>query len=485
MITRIELTNFMAHRHTVIEPAAGLTVLVGPNNVGKSAVVAALQVLCQNESAAYVMRHGERECSVQVETDDGHSAVWRRKNSTQSYVVDGQVFDRLKGRIPDELHRALRLPMVDAESDADFDVHFGTQKSPIFLLNSPATNRARFFASSSDAIQLVAMQKRHKEKLSERQKEKTRLETESRKLNEELEVLKPVSEIDEQVASAACVYEELLRFESWLDQAQRHGDSLEKQIEGVLQQSCRAAALSELSAPPILVDIGPLNRMIEEVVTAEHALEKGTSRAAALRGLATPPELMKTEPLSELIASLEQAESQLASAVSRTEALAGLSCPPHLEEVQSLSELSQELSNLNESIGQLQQEQQALSHLVSPPPTLSDESSLATLNAAMAKTSSQHHRWQAESSYLVRLISPPAPVDLESLAKVVYNFDKLAEEVRLCGSHAVAAEEEMRRTGEELRMRSEGTECPICGNLLDADAVVARAAVGLGGHAHA
>ena len=202
MITRIELTNFMAHRHTVIEPSAGLTVLVGPNNVGKSAVVAALQILCQNESAGYVVRHGERECSVAVQTADGQSVEWRRKNSTQSYVINGQTFDRLKGKIPEELHQSLRLPMVDAESGSDFDVHFGTQKSPIFLLNSPGANRARFFASSSDAIQLVAMQKRHKEKLSERQKEKTRAEAASRKLSEELESLRAVGDIDQQVAAA-------------------------------------------------------------------------------------------------------------------------------------------------------------------------------------------------------------------------------------------------------------------------------------------
>jgi predicted ATP-dependent endonuclease of OLD family len=42
MIKRIELTNFMSHEHTVLEPAAGLTLLIGPNNCGKSAVVAAL-----------------------------------------------------------------------------------------------------------------------------------------------------------------------------------------------------------------------------------------------------------------------------------------------------------------------------------------------------------------------------------------------------------------------------------------------------------
>src|SRR6202795_4742833 len=87
MIKRIELINFMSHPHTVIEPAPGLTVLVGPNNCGNSAVVAALQILCYNESSTYVMRHGERECSVKIETDDGHVIEWRRKNSAR-YVID-------------------------------------------------------------------------------------------------------------------------------------------------------------------------------------------------------------------------------------------------------------------------------------------------------------------------------------------------------------------------------------------------------------
>src|SRR5277367_6492702 len=96
MITRIELTNFMSHEHTVIEPAAGLTVLMGPNNCGKSAIVAALQILASNENSTYVMRHGAKEVSVKVETDDGHIIEWRRKNSP-SYLIDGQKFDRLRG----------------------------------------------------------------------------------------------------------------------------------------------------------------------------------------------------------------------------------------------------------------------------------------------------------------------------------------------------------------------------------------------------
>src|SRR5271157_856189 len=103
MIRRITLHNYMSHAHTVIEPAAGLTVLVGPNNCGKSAVIAALQILSSNENSTYVMRHGAKECSVKVETDDGHTIQWRRKNAP-SYLIDGQVFDRLRGSgLPDEL----------------------------------------------------------------------------------------------------------------------------------------------------------------------------------------------------------------------------------------------------------------------------------------------------------------------------------------------------------------------------------------------
>ena len=117
MLKRIELTNFMSHRHTVLDLAPGLTVLVGPNNCGKSAVVAALQILCHNENSTYVLRHGEKECSIRVETDDGHVIEWRRKKTGGPYyVIDGKPYDRLSaGGMPhEELNRVLRLPMVDA-----------------------------------------------------------------------------------------------------------------------------------------------------------------------------------------------------------------------------------------------------------------------------------------------------------------------------------------------------------------------------------
>src|SRR4051812_20456628 len=116
MIKRIELINFMSHEHTVIEPAEGLTVLVGPNNCGKSAVVAALQILCTNERSTYVMRHEEKHCSVKVETSDGHVVHWRRKTSP-SYLIDGQEQSRIKSGLPPILHEVLKLPQVETSGD--------------------------------------------------------------------------------------------------------------------------------------------------------------------------------------------------------------------------------------------------------------------------------------------------------------------------------------------------------------------------------
>jgi predicted ATPase len=163
MIRKITLQNFMSHRHTVIEPASGLTVLVGDNNCGKSAVVAALQILCRNASGDYMVRHGENECKIIVETDEGHIVEWKRKGGTVSYTLNGKAIHRLRGGIPDDLHKLLRIPMVFPQDGGDpFDIHFGEQKKPIFLLDEPGSRAAKFFASSSDAEVLIRMQILHK-----------------------------------------------------------------------------------------------------------------------------------------------------------------------------------------------------------------------------------------------------------------------------------------------------------------------------------
>src|SRR5205085_532488 len=150
MIKRIQLENFMSHARTEIEPAPGLTVLLGPNNCGKSAVVSALQTLAQNTAGDFMIRHGQKEARVTVETDDGHALTWRRKGASVSYVIDGTEIGRLNRDVPENLHEHLKLPPVKSPGDGEeFDVHFAEQKSPIFLLDEAESRAAMFFSASS------------------------------------------------------------------------------------------------------------------------------------------------------------------------------------------------------------------------------------------------------------------------------------------------------------------------------------------------
>lgn len=76
MITKIELTNFKSHAHTVIEPGR-VTALVGPNGCGKSSILQALQLLC--DSISLRDRNGEIPLS----------QLMRANQTTFSTKIDG------------------------------------------------------------------------------------------------------------------------------------------------------------------------------------------------------------------------------------------------------------------------------------------------------------------------------------------------------------------------------------------------------------
>src|SRR5882724_9289113 len=118
MIRRIVLENYMAHVRTVIELAEGLTVLIGPNNCGKSAIIHALEMICYNSDAAdFAIRHGAKMATVTVETEDAdgakHTLVWWRSKGTAGYSIDGRKIEGLGRSIPEDLHDHLRMPKIE------------------------------------------------------------------------------------------------------------------------------------------------------------------------------------------------------------------------------------------------------------------------------------------------------------------------------------------------------------------------------------
>ncbi len=359
MIKRIELINFMSHSHTVIEPAAGLTVLIGPNNCGKSAIVAALQILAHNAPSTYVLRHGTKECKIIVETDDGHTIEWSRKKSgSPSYKIDGEPFDRLRGstEVWEKLARALRLPLVECDG-ADFDVHFGEQRNPVFLLGDKGKKAAQFFASSSDASRLVEMQAVHKANVKARRSEHRQLTSQADRTQQALELFEPLDELTEQVGELETQFESI----SQSDQA---ATRLEKKLNLIGSLSLETSTLTALArvvaqtpAVPDFEDTRRLERLGPELAAAQTTIARCNKTLAAISELQQPPSLQDEHSLADTIHQLSSKLLASRRLARRSKTLDNINPPPNLD-LESIEKLSGITRGLIEAEKDLHQRQQ-------------------------------------------------------------------------------------------------------------------------------
>jgi exonuclease SbcC len=524
VIKRIELINFMSHKHTVIEPGDGLTVLVGPNNCGKSAVVAAMQILCHNENSTYVTRHGEDECIVKVETSDGHMVEWSRKNGSPQYRIDGQLFDRLRsGGLPDELRKALRIVKVATEGGHEFDVHFGEQKAPVFLLGKPASHAAQFFASSSDAAKLVQMQALHRQRVTDARRDQTRLEAEAQRLKQALESLSPMPGIDGRVTQAEWDYSALVELAGRIERATADEAALRRLIGLGARHEATVRALACLATPPQLEPTELLEQVIVRIKLTSRGLECQTSRAKATNSLRAPPKLDDTRPLNSLIERLEATQLTHDAAAAATLVTQTLLPVPKLHDVGTLALLVDQIERGERLIGRIEEDRVVMAHLVAAPelqPTAPLEEMVRQLERATKRATVVARQFatldpltevpelENEAALLVsirslecardtvrcctevhdrlrKLRAMRQPTDSAPLAELITRIENAATEMSGKRQALNQIELELAVAKQALReWADENRLCPTCGGKIDPERLVAGIEVGLEEQSH-
>lgn len=122
----------------------GFTALVGRSNIGKSAVVRAIQSALTNALGTDFVRHGVRcsrrtrgtkkcrcQCSVHIQTE-GLDLLWEKGDEINQYTYNGQLFSRVDRGVPDFLLKDFSLVKV---GDRRLLLQVADQSEPIFLLN--------------------------------------------------------------------------------------------------------------------------------------------------------------------------------------------------------------------------------------------------------------------------------------------------------------------------------------------------------------
>ena len=465
----------MSHDHTVIEPAVGLTVLVGPNNCGKSAIVAALQILCHNDNSTYVTRHNQKECSVTVETDDGHVVEWRRKNNSPRYTVDGQLFDRLgRGCVPDGLHDILRLPKIAAEGNQEFDVHFGEQKSPVFLLDKPGSHAAQFFASSSDAASLVEMQKRHQKKMLAARAEQRQLEAREEKLAADLVILAAADAIDFSVGQIEAQHEALGRAASSIVELTNRVRAIAEASTALDYRAAEATVFAAMTPPPALDDPQPLGEAICQLTRTRRYLDEQSARAVSLSSLPALPDIADEKPLAKIIGDLQAAHLASRRLDGQCVATRELSSPPALSEVEALRSIAEQIIALGDEVAAAETSLRALGSLTAPP-LFADEAVLRQEVRVLMRATSELGRANAVHDELRSLAAAPEVADADEIQKMIRELSTALAAEALHAKHAEQADTQLMECEHLLKTWAEKQQlCPTCGGPLDSSRLVSH-----------
>lgn len=361
MIRKIVLENFMSHKRTVIEPSEGLTVLTGPNNCGKSAVVVALQALCENErSSKSFIRHREKEAKVSIETSEGHRIEWCRGQSA-SYSIDGRPVNRLKGGTPDDLHAKLRLPMVEVPGGEPVDIHFSEQKDPIFLVNDKGGGRAaRFFSAASDAALLLKMQQLHKDQVRERRGEERLLVNQIDEAKRQMDAFEGFTDLEGKCAEGMKLYEKLTA--QLLAARQRYGlrESIQELTAQATSQRALGASLQPLTPPPALADERGLSGLCAQIAhrTADADCLEVLGRACA--PLDTPPALDDSASLGYLLAEITRKYVHAEKLAAKIDLAQRLTAMPQLEDPAILCGIIEKIAGYSTAAALYQGQKEAL-----------------------------------------------------------------------------------------------------------------------------
>ncbi|MCC7435577.1 MAG: AAA family ATPase [Methanoregulaceae archaeon] len=352
MIRRITLENFMSHVHTVIEPAAGLTVIVGPNNCGKSAIVAALQCLSYGAYGKPFVRHGCRYAKVTVDTGEGDRIEWTRDNDQVTYTINGVKTHR--GVVPDDLPKLLKINKVKADDDeSEFDIHFAEQKQPIFLLGK-AKDAALFFASSSDAGYLLRMQQNWKNRIRDRRSEANRLNESLIADRVRYEGYAPLTDIEPAMKEIEAHYAELADIERRRTLLQGFLKRRLETVQSAERQHAAADALKDLPGVPALAD----EESCRKVVSQWRSLRRSVMREELLGQsleIAAPPSLIDTTGLSQLVRDTQRKRLYVAKVGAKADVVQALDDPPTLTDTSVLARAIHAFRTAQRVVDQAQQ----------------------------------------------------------------------------------------------------------------------------------
>lgn len=108
MLTRLTIKGFQKHQQLIVDLDPSITVLTGPSDRGKSAIIRALRWLCLNRAPKKHINWHKEYAFVKLEVD-GHTIIRKQGEGVNCYILDGEKLKSFKRGVPDQIKNILNV----------------------------------------------------------------------------------------------------------------------------------------------------------------------------------------------------------------------------------------------------------------------------------------------------------------------------------------------------------------------------------------
>jgi DNA repair exonuclease SbcCD ATPase subunit len=516
MIKSITIENFMSHLATQIELAPGVTVITGPNNVGKSALVEGVRSLVHNPSPKHSIRHGAKQAVVRLELDSGEIIEWVRSDKTAFYRLlrpasngqgapDAEEYRKIGQSVPEDIMALLRLGLVETES-GDIDIHIGNQRNPIFLLNSPGSVAASFFAASTEAEYLLRMRQALKSRVDFAKATSKTLASERIIAERELLRYQPLDLLEPDIEKAGDSYElicknqksipEFAQLIKILAEREQHFfrrrqsltilesvkpppelyevvrlEALLHQWQGREAQVDWAAAMSRflvpLTGPPVLLETATLGQLASQLKDSDKLLKQRQEEQGILAGLKEPLALQPVGDLEGQTQTIQRLEMALSANRSLSQVLDGIQPPCSIQDLTHFEQIMGNLCSCELRVNQARQHQENLANLTLPP-DLHDVSHLLRLIEDFSIIQARHRLLKSLYDPLSSLPAVPEAVPTVQLEEVIREIAGISRQLFQKEQELLSLEKAREQKHQEVEQLIQETGiCPLCGSRMD------------------
>lgn len=135
MIESVHVKHFQSLENTEVQLGT-LTVILGPNDLGKSAFFRAIRSAAEAASGADFITYGHSMARVAIRVD-GHELVWEKGTNVNRYLLDGTAYEKVGRQIPPDVSSLLGLSPVEFDKNLVLSLNFADQDDPPFLIPFP------------------------------------------------------------------------------------------------------------------------------------------------------------------------------------------------------------------------------------------------------------------------------------------------------------------------------------------------------------